>query len=220
MPNLHRQDLSNRNPVLLVHGLNDTSHKMRHIAKHLRALGWQVVDIDLMPSNGDSRLEILAAQVADLVARTFAPDRPIDLLGYSMGGMVGRYYLQRLGGLDRVQRFITISAPHRGTNAAYFSTRPGCMQMRPDSDFMQDLNRDVDRLKDLNFTSLWTPFDLIILPPTSSQLGFGTERSIPAMVHPLMVSDRRSLDEIVTALSQPVTSPIRSNSVAPKIAAG
>ncbi len=219
MPNLPTNDLSSRNPIVLIHGLTDTSHKMRHIAKHLRDLGWQVVDIDLTPNNGDSRLEILAGQVADLIARTFTPDRPIDLLGFSMGGIVSRYYLQRLGGIDRVQRFITISVPHRGTIAAYFSTRPGCMQMRPDSAFMQDLNRDVDRLKQLNFTSLWTPFDLIILPPTSSQLGIGTERSIPAIAHPLMVSDRRTLDEIVAALTQPVTSPMRSNSLAPKIAA-
>jgi triacylglycerol lipase len=197
-----------RNPILLVHGLMDTSFKMRTIAKHLRDLGWQVYDIDLTANNGDTRLEILAGQVADLVDRTFAPTQQIDLLGFSMGGLVTRYYIQRLGGIDRVQRFITISTPHQGTIAAHFSWRTGCMQMRPDSTFMKDLSSDVNRLKSLNFTSLWTPFDLIILPPSSSQLGIGTEQSIPILAHPLMVSDRRSLDAIVTALSQPVKSPI------------
>ena len=204
----HDRNRSHRNPILLVHGLMDTSYKMRKIATHLRGLGWQVVDIDLTPNNGAARLEILAGQVADLIDRTFDPHEPIDLLGFSMGGLVTRYYLQRLGGIDRVQRFITISTPHNGTIAAHFSMRPGCIQMRPDHEFIQDLNSDVDRLNCLNFTSLWTPFDLIILPPSSSQLGIGKEQTIPALTHPLMVSDPRTLKAIVEALSQPVKSPI------------
>jgi triacylglycerol lipase len=203
-PNLSIRDRSDRNPILLVHGLMDTSYKMRKIASHLRGLGWQVFDIDLIPNNGAAKLEILAGQVADLIERTFDPDRSIDLLGFSMGGLVARYYIQRLGGIDRVQRFITISTPHNGTIAAHFSIQPGCIQMRPDHEFMKDLNRDVDRLNSLNFTSLWTPFDLIILPPSSSQLGIGTEQTIPAITHPLMVSDPRTLNAIVDALSQPV----------------
>lgn len=197
-----------RNPILLVHGLMDTSYKMRKISSHLHNRGWQVCDIDLIPNNGDSKLEILAKQVADLVDRTFAPDQPIDLLGFSMGGLVSRYYLQRLGGIDRVQRFISISAPNNGTIAGYFSQRPGCMQMQPNSEFIKDLNSDVDRLSLLNFTCLWTPFDLIILPPSSSQLRIGTEISIPVPAHPLMVADGRTLTEITKALSQPAKSPI------------
>lgn len=193
-----------RHPILLVHGLMDTSYKMRKIASHLRGLGWQVFDINLTPNHGAARLEILAGQVAALIDRTFDPDRPIDLLGFSMGGLVARYYIQRLGGIDRVQRFITISTPHKGTIAAHFSMQPGCIQMRPEHEFIQDLNRDVDRLNSLNFTSLWTPFDLIILPPSSSQLGIGTERMISALTHPWMVSDPRTLNAIVDALSQPV----------------
>jgi triacylglycerol lipase len=208
-------DRPTRNPVLLVHGLMDTSYKMRHIASHLRGLGWEVFDIDLQSNNGDTRLEILAGQVADLVNACVAKCQPdflspqhIDLIGFSMGGIVSQYYLQRLGGIDRVQRFITISSPHNGTIAANFSLKPGCRQMRPNSTFMQDLGTDVDRLKSLNFTSLWTPFDLIILPPTSSKLGIGTEQSIPAFAHPWMVADQRVFSAIVEALSQPVKSPI------------
>ena len=54
-------------------------------------LGWEVFDIDLVPNNGDTRLELLAQQVAILVDR-IAPHQPIDLLGFSMGGLVTRYY--------------------------------------------------------------------------------------------------------------------------------
>jgi triacylglycerol lipase len=202
------RDRTIRNPILLIHGITDTSYKMRKIASHLYDRGWQVHTIDLTPNNGDSRLEILGGQVADLVDRTFAPHQHIDIVGFSMGGLVARYYLQRLGGIERVQRFITLSSPHRGTLAAYFSERPGCTQMRPDSKFVRDLDRDVQTLNRLNFTSIWTPFDLIILPPSSSQLGIGTELMFPVAAHPLMVFDRRCLEAIATALAQPVKSPI------------
>jgi triacylglycerol lipase len=222
-PNLPQTDRLSRNPILLVHGLMDTSHEMRKIASHLRDRGWQVFDIDLTLNNGDTQLEILAKQVADFVSRTFEPhqslaepllscgtlrERRIDLLGFSMGGLVTRYYLQRLGGIDRVQRFISISAPNHGTIAAQFSMRPGCVQMRPNSDFIRDLNSDVDRLRCLNFTCLWTPFDMIILPPSSSKLGIGTEISIPVLAHPLMLIDERILNAVTDALSQPIQSPI------------
>ena len=181
---------------------------MRKIASYLRDLGWQVLTIDLTPNTGDARLEILAKQVANLVTRNFAPHQPIDLVGYSMGGLVARYYLQRLGGIDRVRRFISISTPHRGTIAANFSTRVGCIQMRPNSEFLTDLGRDAHKLDQLKFTSLWTPFDLIILPPSSSKLGIGTELQIPALAHPLMLSDRRTFKAISDALVQPSKSPI------------
>jgi triacylglycerol lipase len=176
---------------------------MRKIASHLRGLGWKVYDINLTPNSGDAKLEVLAQQVADLVDRIFPPDQPIDLLGFSMGGLVSRYYIQRLGGIDRVQRFITISSPHNGTIAAYFTTRPGCVQMRPNHPFIQDLNRDLDRLEQLNITSIWTPFDLMILPARSSQLGLGTDISLPVLSHVQMVFDRRTLNAIVEALICP-----------------
>jgi triacylglycerol lipase len=194
------------NPILLVHGLTDTSHKMRKIASHLRGLGWKVYDINLTPNTGDAKLEVLAQQVADLVERIFPPDQPIDLLGFSMGGLVSRYYIQRLGGIDRVQRFITISSPHNGTVAAYFTTRAGCIQMRPNHRFIEDLNGDLDMLDRISVTSIWTPFDLMILPPRSSQLGIGTDIRLPVLSHVQMVFDRRTLKAIGEALTRPIRS--------------
>jgi triacylglycerol lipase len=191
------------NPVLLLHGITDTSQKMRWIARHLKQLDWEVYALDLVPNNGDAKLEVLAQQMADFVKNNMPANQPIDIVGFSMGGLVSRYYIQRLGGIDRVARFITISAPHRGTLSAYLSQRPGCVQMRPDHQFIIDLNRDVEMLNRLKFTSLWTPFDLIILPPQSSQLPIGTDLKIPAIGHALMVSDRRSIHAIVSALSAP-----------------
>lgn len=194
----------NRNPVLLVHGINDTAKVFSKMTPLLSQRGWSVYDLDLTPNNGDGSLDCLAQQVEDYVEKAFSPEQLFDLIGFSMGGIVSRYYVQRLGGIDRVQRFITISSPHRGTVLAYGSQRPGCLQMRPDSPFLKDLNRDVSMLERLNFTSIWTPLDLTIVPAKSSQLPVGKDVQVMVPLHPWMLIDSRSIQAVANALSEPL----------------
>jgi triacylglycerol esterase/lipase EstA (alpha/beta hydrolase family) len=189
-----------QNPVLLVHGINDTGAVFNKMGLYLRQRGLSVYTVDLVPNNGAEVLDKLAQQVANYVAATFEPEQPLDLVGFSMGGIVSRYYLQRLGGIERVQRFITISSPHKGTVVAYGSWQPGCIQMRPNSDFLKDLNSDVQMLKQIDFTSIWTPYDLMILPATSSQLEIGKEVTVPVVLHPLMLTDFGTLEIVAKAL--------------------
>lgn len=195
---------NDRHPVLLVHGLHDRATVFAKMAPRLVELGWSVCDIDLKPNNGKLGLDRLAAQVAELVDRTFAPHEPIDLVGFSMGGIVSRYYIQRLGGIDRVRRFVTISSPNQGTKVAYLSGNPGCVQMRPGSDFLKDLDRDDLWLKRLNVTTIWTPYDLMIVPANSSQIPTVKEVIIPVPLHPWMLTDSRSIQAVVEALSEPL----------------
>lgn len=194
------------NPVLLVHGINDTAAVFHKMAPYLTQRGWTVYDISLLPNTGEAGLDSLAVQVADYIAKTFAPEQPLDLVGFSMGGIVSRYYVQRLGGIKRVQRFITISAPNNGTWAGYFHNGEGCCQMRPDSGLLYDLNRDVEMLEQLNFTSIWTPYDLIILPPKSSQMPVGKDVQLPILFHPWMITDIRAIKTVAEALSEPLKS--------------
>ena len=190
-----------QNPVLLVHGINDTGAVFDKMTLYLRQRGLSVYTVDLVPNNGAEVLDKLAQQVANYINAIFTPEQPLDLVGFSMGGIVSRYYIQRLGGIERVQRFISISSPHKGTVIAYGSWLPGCVQMRPNSHFLEDLNSDVQMLKKINFTSIWTPYDLMILPATSSQLGIGKEVTLPVLLHPLMLTDTRSLEIVAEALT-------------------
>ena len=195
-----------QNPVLLVHGINDTGAVFNKMAFSLRQQGLSVHTVDLIPNNGSEVLEKLAQQVANYVNDTFATAQPLDIVGFSMGGIVSRYYIQRLGGINRVQRFITISSPHHGTIVAYGTWLAGALQMRPHSDFLNDLNSDVEMLKQLDFTSIWTPYDLMIIPTESSQLGIGKEITLPVLLHPLMLTDSRTLSIVVKILTKSVKS--------------
>jgi triacylglycerol lipase len=194
-----------KNPVLLVHGIYDTIAKFNIMSAYLTQRGWEVHRINLTPNIGSAKLEQLATQVADYIDKTFPTSQVIDLLGFSMGGLVTRYYLQRLGGIKRVQRYISISAPNNGTLMAYSLPLPGIIQMRPNSQFLADLNRDrVEILSQINCTLFWTPYDLMILPPTSSKIGIGREIILPVLVHAWMVNDLRTLEQVVQVLSEPL----------------
>jgi triacylglycerol lipase len=195
------------NSVLLIHGIDDTDAIFHKMIPYLQSQGWEVYSFSLIPSNGKVSLDRLAQQVADYVDKTFKPEQAIDLIGFSMGGIVSRYYIQRLGGIDRVQRFITISSPHQGTLTAYGRSNPGCIQMKPHSALLDDLNHDVAQLERLNFTSIWTPLDLMILPANSSHLPVGKERKIPVGGHGWMVTDSRVLQAVAEALLEPIRSP-------------
>jgi triacylglycerol lipase len=202
-------DVVSRNPVLLIHGIDDTDAIFGQMTPFLRNLGCAVHSLDLAPNCGAAGLEILAEQIASYIAQNFPVGQAIDLVGFSMGGLVSRYYVQRLGGIHRVQRFITISSPHLGTWAAYSRWNLGCSQMRPNSPFLLDLNQDVTMLDQINFTSIWTPFDLIIVPSNSSHLPIGKSIQVPVGGHAWMVKDSRSILKVAEALLEP----LRSNSL-------
>lgn len=198
-------EFPDRHPVVLVHGIYDTRAKFATMVDFLTKGGWSVHCLDLVPNDGSTSLALLAEQVKQYIDQKFAPQQPVDLIGFSMGGLVTRYYLQRLGGMERVRRYITISAPNQGTLLGYGLPHQGVREMAWQSDFLRDLNRDCCQLlAGLQVTVIWTPFDLMILPPSSSHLEIGQEIILPVLVHAWMVSDARCLAEVASALAKPL----------------
>ncbi|MEM9502659.1 MAG: alpha/beta fold hydrolase [Cyanobacteria bacterium P01_E01_bin.43] len=194
---------SPQNPILLVPGIDDTARIFDKMVAYLGDRGWSAIHpLNLQPSNGNVGLDHLAQQVQQYVDCHLADADAIDIVGFSMGGMVSRYYIQRFGGWRRVQRFVTLSAPHNGTWTGYLRQNPGASQMRPNSAFLQDLNQTMDELQQVEFTSIWTPYDLMIVPANSSQLAVGRMIQLPVLGHPLMVTDARSLATIGDILSR------------------
>ncbi|MBP0027956.1 triacylglycerol lipase [Roseofilum sp. Guam] len=186
--------MTTRNPVLLIHGIDDTGAVFRKMAAVLERQGWLTHALDLVPNNGKVGLDRLAEQIQGYVERTFSQDTRLDIVAFSMGGIISRYYLQRLGGLERCDRFITLSSPHHGSLMSYVRQNPGCLQMRPKSQFLQDLNRDFDQLNSVQFTSIWTPNDLMILPAKSSNVPVGKNITVPVLIHPWMLTDDRIIE--------------------------
>jgi len=188
------------NPVLLIHGIDDTAVLFRRLRPFLTARGWPVHDLDLVPNNGAAGLEELAGQVDSYVNANFAAEQRFDLVGFSMGGMVARYYVQRVAPLDRVERLVTVSSPHRGTWTGFLRNNKGARQMRPGSNFLKDLDEYRERLKRVRFTSIWNPLDLMIVPATSSVIAEARSVRVHVAAHPLMMRSRRVMRLVEEAL--------------------
>jgi triacylglycerol lipase len=147
-----------------------------------------------------------AQHLSDFIEANVPHGTRCDLVGFSMGGIVCRYYLQRLGGIARVNRFVAISTPEHGTWWASICPAellrwPGIAQLRPDSAFLRDLNSDAQVLDRVRLTTIWTPLDLAIVPAVSSRMAVGRETRLCVPLHPLMVwlpSCRRAVAAALT----------------------
>jgi triacylglycerol lipase len=97
----------------------------------------------------------------------------IDLVGHSEGGLIGRYYVQKLDGARRVRHLITLGTPHRGTRWAYSGSLvgyllPSLRQMVPGSPLLRDLADD-SFPAGVRLTSIYSQRDSIC-PPSSCRL--------------------------------------------------
>ncbi len=186
-------------PVVLVHGIFSSGHDMERLARHLRSLGREVFAPTLTPNGGHAPLEDLAGQLAKFITENI-PGRRFDLLGFSMGGLIARHYLQRLGGIGKIGRFVTMATPHHGTHLARLAGLPGWVQMRPGSGFLRGLASDAEVLREVPFTSFYTPLDTIIVPSRSSEMPQARNVRMWAAIHPSFILERRCIRAVAAAL--------------------
>lgn len=192
-------------PTILVPGFSDDARCLRTLEGFLQREGIPAYTISPQPSDGRVGIEVLAERLAAAIAERFSSATPLNLVGFSMGGLICRSYIQQVGGIRQTERLLTIATPHQGTWTAYTYDRPACIQMRPGSHFLTELNRDLAPLQNINFTSIWTPLDLMIVPATSSYLPVGEMVPIFSPFHRTLVIDSRILRTVATYLRKPYT---------------
>jgi triacylglycerol lipase len=117
-----------------------------------------------------------------------------------MGGLIGRYYLQCLGGATWMRRLVTLATPHRGSwTARLVPARPALLQMYPGSDFLCELNQDLTLLAQHDFMALWTPFDLSVTPAHNAYLPALPARRLFSPFHGTLLHDPIVLREVTKA---------------------
>lgn len=192
------------NPVLLIPGFYSEITTFYKFYQFLTKLGRSVYIPNLTPNTGQLALENLAKQLDNFIKKNFKNQQKLDIVGFSMGGIISRYYIQKLGGIKQTQRFVTISSPHYGTWTSYLCNRPACQQLQPESKFLKELNSEVYDLKKIQITSIYTPFDLIILPYTSSRLPIGNNIALPILSHSSIVDNENVIRVVANVLKKPI----------------
>lgn len=177
--------------VLLVHGIFDSSSVMKPLRKALESQGFRTLSPDLVPCDGSAPIATLAEKLDRFIQTHLANDEPFWLVAFSMGGLISRYYLQCLNGVARAQTLITLGTPHNGSAWAFFRIGQGFRDLRQGSVLLRTLKQTEDVLRPLNPLSIYTPFDLMIVPYTSSIWRIAKNVSLAVPIHCSLLSSPR-----------------------------
>ncbi|MFE0416943.1 esterase/lipase family protein [Streptomyces tendae] len=152
-------------PVVLLHGFIDNRSVFlllrRSLAQHGRH---EIESLNYSPLTCDIRTaaELLGRHIEEICERTGSAR--VDVVGHSLGGLIARYYVQRLGGDHRVRTLVTLGTPHAGTKVVPLANaHPIVRQMRPGSAVIEELARPAPGCR-TRFVSFWSDLDRVMDP--------------------------------------------------------
>lgn len=192
-------------PIILVHGMIDNRSIFTVLHRSLRRRGFgRVVALNYSVFTGDvpRAAERLAHRVEELCAET-GYER-VHIIGHSMGGLIARWYVQRLGGDTRVHTLVTLGSPHAGTTAARLLPLPVGRQLLPTSRLIAELAEPAPGCR-TRFLAFWSDLDELIVPKHSARLDHpdlaARNVGLHGVGHLSLPIDRRVVHEIAATLA-------------------
>jgi pimeloyl-ACP methyl ester carboxylesterase len=157
-------------PIVLVHGWVDNRSIFTLLRRQLVrrgfgdvvTMGYSVLTYDV--PGAAARLGELVERVCDETGYD-----TVNVVGHSMGGLVARYYVQRLGGDARVDTLATLGTPHAGTRAAHLFVGRALAQLRPSSPVIRELAEPAPGCR-TRFVCVWSDLDAMVVPKESARL--------------------------------------------------
>lgn len=158
-------------PVVLLHGFVDNRSVFVLLRRTLTRHGRDCVEsLNYSPLTCDLRsaAELLGRRVEEIRARTGHTE--VDIVGHSLGGLIARYYVQRLGGDTQVRTLVMLGTPHSGTTVAPLAdAHPLVRQMRPGSAVLRELAYPAPGCR-TRFVSFWSDLDQVMVPVETARL--------------------------------------------------
>src|SRR3954466_13132848 len=157
-------------PILLAHGIIDNHTIFALMRRQLVRRGFSSIHtFSYSPLTLDVRRTAeRMGQEIEAICEASGSDQ-IHVIGHSLGGLIARYYIQRLGGDARVHTCVTLGTPHQGTAAAKLLPWPLVKQVRPDSDLMVELDEPAPDCR-TRFVAFYSDVDQLIVPQRRARL--------------------------------------------------
>ncbi len=193
-------------PILLVHGMVDNRSIFTLLRRGLRRRGFgRLIALNYSPLSNDVReLSLTLSELVEQVCAETGYER-IHVVAHSMGGIVARYYVQRLGGDERVHTLVTLGSPHAGTFPARLFPHPLVRQLRPSSDLVAELREPAPECR-TRFVAIWSDLDQLIVPKTSAMIDhpdlMARNVFIRGVGHMSLPVDGRVVREVTMTLAQ------------------
>src|SRR3954451_3480906 len=156
-------------PVVLVHGLVDNRSIFTVMRRALRRRGFaQVCTWNYSPLQRD--VESAAAALGRHIERICQETghERVHVVGHSLGGLVARYLVQRLGGDSRIESLVTLGTPHQGTRWAHVLPTPLVRQLRPGSPLMRELAEPSPDCR-TRITAVYSDLDQVVVPSAAGR---------------------------------------------------
>jgi pimeloyl-ACP methyl ester carboxylesterase len=169
-----------KDPIVIVSGL--ATPAISHVLLKARfELDGYKVKIFELPNAGLGDIAQSSAALAPVVDQFMAANgaSKVDLIGHSEGGIVARFYIKNLGGLGKVDSFISLASPQYGTAIANLADFFGiddllscvaCQQMAIGSPFLAALNAGPDVGGTVAVTTFRTSWDIAVRPVDNAKL--------------------------------------------------
>jgi triacylglycerol lipase len=200
-------------PVLLLYGFMSTRRTFEVLERRLRRDGYCVFSVNLggLARSFNTRgIDDLADFVRGKVERLYARYEmgPLTIIGHSKGGLIGRYYVKRLGGERRCRALITLGTPHNGAPIAYAGLALGVFarsiwQMTPMSPFIRRL-KEGPWPEHVRFTSIFSKDDRVCTFPAALLEAEGKPQlrnvEVPNVGHREYLMKKRVYDAILAEL--------------------
>lgn len=193
-------------PIVLLHGWVDNRSIFTVLRRQLQRRGFgRVVTMNYSILTHD--VPKAAARLGAVVERLCDETgyEQVHVVGHSMGGLVARYYVQRLGGDARVHTVATLGTPHAGTRAAHLMLGRAVSQLRPGSAVLSELAEPAPGCR-TRFVCLWSDLDAMVVPRRSACLDHPDLDAhnvfVPGVGHLSLPVDGRVVREIVGAFSR------------------
>jgi triacylglycerol lipase len=175
-----------RNPILFVHGWNSSGAAWFTMIDRFKADGYG--DQELFnwtyysAQSNKITAQQLSAKVDSILGVTGASK--VDIVTHSMGALSTRYYIKNLSGGSKVDDFVSLGGPNHGTNTAFFCAQTACVEMRPNSSFLNALNKkDETPGRIISYGTWWSACDEVINPQRSTILNGATNTQTACIRH-------------------------------------
>ncbi|MFY9331956.1 MAG: alpha/beta fold hydrolase [Candidatus Nanopelagicales bacterium] len=202
-------------PIVLMHGLVDNRSIFATMRRSLSRKGFgSTYALNYSPLTDDIRaVAVRLDELVDEVREETGHDQ-VHIIGHSMGGLIGRYLVQRLGGGEKVHTLVTMGTPHSGTAPARFVPHPVVQQMRPDSDLIEELALPAPGCS-TRIVAFWSDLDQFMIPKQNARVDHQDLHArnvfIPGAGHMSLPVDRRVIHDISTTLAHLDTPPAASD---------
>jgi len=152
-----------RSPVVLVPGYGGNRTNWRPLEQALTAAGFtdlHVLAYDVTASDVPALAAGLSA-TCRAVLRT-ARASQVHMVGHSLGGVLIRYAVTRLGMAESVGTVTTVASPHRGTQLARLGRGPVAAALRPGSALLDELTDQP--AQGVRWLAFYSDLDVVVTP--------------------------------------------------------